>query len=130
MLRERIIKMQNDIRFKIDCMNQGGCVHFAYYFSKRLRELGIDHKIAFGCYDKIDLTYNYYIPSAHLMVYIPEIGFIDGINTSNSINYPRRRVVSMSLTKLDYFRSELEWNSCYETKQNSKLEKIINKFIK
>ena len=131
-MEEKINKLQKEILKKIKCINQGGCIHFAYYFSKRLRELGIKHSIVFQHDTYFTLTYKNYIPSHHVVVYIEGIGYIDGESTMQSfedgmsvVRFSER----ISLTKLDYFRNKFEWNFIYDKSQNRKVEKLINKYI-
>lgn len=131
-MEDKINKLQKEISKEIKFINQGGCIHFAYYFSKRLRELGIKHSIVFQHDTYFTLTYKNYIPSQHVVVYIEGIGYIDGESTMQSfedgmsvVRFSER----ISLTKLDYFRNEFAWNSLYDKSQNRKVEKLINKYI-
>ena len=131
-MEDKINKLQKEISKEIKCINQGGCIHFAYYFSKRLRELGIKHSIVFQHDTYFTLTYKNYIPSRHVVVYIEGIGYIDGESTMQSfedgmsvVRFSER----ISLTKLDYFRNKFEWNFMYDESQNREVEKLINKYI-
>ena len=131
-MEDKINKLQKEISKEIKFINQGGCIHFAYYFSKRLRELGIKHSIVFQHDTYFTLTYKNYIPSQHVVVYIEGIGYIDGESTMQSfedgmsvVRFSER----ISLTKLDYFRNKFEWNFIYDKSQNRKVEKLINKYI-
>ena len=131
-MEDKIKKLQKKICEEISCINQGGCIHFAYYFSKRLRELGIKHSIVFQHDTYFTLTYKNYIPSRHVTVYIEGIGHIDGESIMQSFEAGISVVRSserISLTKLNYFRNELEWNFMYDTSQNYKVKKLINKYI-
>ena len=131
-MEDKINKLQKEISKEIKFINQGGCIHFAYYFSKRLRELGIKHSIVFQHDTYFTLTYKNYIPSQHVVVYIEGIGYIDGESTMQSfedgmsvVRFSER----ISLTKLDYFRNKFKWNFLYDKSQNRKVEKLINKYI-
>ena len=130
-MKDKIAKLQKEIRNKISRINHGGCIHFAYYFSKRLRELGIEHKVVFNNHSPIDLRYDWFDPCYHVCVYVDGIGYIDGLETGSipwgPTDYIRR--ANVSLKKLDYFRKELEWNDLYDTRQNKTVEKLIKKFI-
>lgn len=131
-MKDKINKLQKKISEKIECINYGGCIHFAYYFSKRLRELGIEHSVAFRHTIQFDLTYARYIPSEHVAIYIEGIGYIDGESTVQDFkedHYIVKVSKSISLKKLDYFRNEYEWNYLYDTEQNHKVGQLINKYI-
>ena len=131
-MKDKIKKLQREIFQEISCINQGGCIHFAYYFSKRLRELGIEHSVAFRQTTQFDLTYAGYAPSQHVAIYIEGIGYIDGVSTIQDFKedyYIVRVSKSVSLKKLNYFRNEYEWNDLYDTEQNHKVEQLINKHI-
>ena len=131
-MKDKINKLQKKISEEIEFINCGGCIHFAYYFSKRLRELGIEHSVAFRDITQFDLTYARYTPSQHVAIYIEGIGYIDGISTVQDFkqNYYIVKVTkSISLKKLDYFRNEYEWNYLYDTEQNHKVGQLINKYI-
>ena len=73
-LEEKIHNLQDKISEEICLINCGGCIHFAYYFSRRLKELNIEHKIAFMDDYNIRLEYKNFEPVRHVMVYIPNIG--------------------------------------------------------
>ena len=107
-LETNIESLQDKISRSIRDINEGGCIHFAYYFSKRLAELKIFHKILFVDIDPIDLTYNGFVPVNHVLVWIPEIGYVDGVVTHSSlesvIGFNHYRHLKPGLTKLDNFR--------------------------
>lgn len=130
---EIISNMQIDIKKSIKNINYGGCIQFAYYFSKALKKLGIQYRIVFLDYFTIpELTYDNFTPVHHVMVYIPEIGYIDGEETSikaKEFSSQFYRSALMSSKKLDYFRTNFRWSRKYDLTQNSKLEKIISKHI-
>lgn len=132
-MKDKIKKLQKKIFKEISYINNGGCIHFAYYFSKRLRELGIEHSVAFRHTTQFDLTYARYDPSQHVAIYIEGIGYIDGESTVQDFKedcYIVKVSKSISLKKLNYFRNEYEWNDWYDTEQNHKVEQLINKYIK
>lgn len=132
-MKNKINKLQKKISEKIEFINNGGCIHFAYYFSKRLRELGIEHSVAFRHITQFDLTYARYVPSEHVAIYIEGIGYIDGESTVQDFkeNYYIVKVSKrISLKKLDYFRNGHGWNDLYNTEQNHKVGQLINKYIR
>lgn len=129
--------MQKDIKKSIALLNNGGCIHFAYYFSMALKKANIEHKIWLSNEDPIDIRYDYFNPVAHVMVFIPEIGYIDGYNLySTKKSYSSlwsgekySNHFKLSSVKLDKLRNNYIWNYCYQKTQNSKLEKIIQKHV-
>ena len=132
-LPEQVSRLQKEIRKSIDALNSGGCINFAYYFSKKLRELNIDHKVVFTDYDKINFTYKKFAAVSHVLIYVDNIGWIDGeetyTNTSFKKNYVRQ-LKKIPLVKLNNLRSyKYGWNNWYEKSQDTKLEKLINKHI-
>lgn len=129
-LQSQIKKVQDGIYSKVYNINQGGCIHFAYYLSKRLNKLKIPHKVFFGNYSRIDLRYEYFESVSHVMIYIDGIGYIDGTDilvTSPYHSY--KRCVKVSEKKLNTMRNYYEWNNWYDLKQNSTVSKLINKYI-
>lgn len=129
---DKLRAMQEDIMHDIYAINSGGCVHFAYYFSKKLREHNISHKIFLtNVWNKINTTYETLESISHVSVYIPEIGYVDGEDTFSCLNARKyRKHTYMSLKKLDYYRYACEWNPDYNVRQNAKLEKIIDRHFK
>lgn len=130
----QIFNLQKDIEKHIDCINEGGCVHFAYYFSKKLSLLKIINHIVF--LDKnhpIKISYRDFEAFNHAMVFIPDIGYIDGRKTAEDIKdlgyiYKRSKI---SLVKLDNFRNMRGmWSSDYDVKQNYLLQKLIDEHIR
>jgi hypothetical protein len=130
-LEKQIKKLQKQITKQISDINHGGCIHFAYYFSKKLRELKIDHKVVLLDYDHIDVRYDHFGPVAHLMIYIEGVGYIDGEETFVSLRrrYSYFKHTNLSIKKLDKFRNEHQWNMSYDTDQNNKVEALIQKNI-
>lgn len=131
----KIKELQKVINSKIEGLNNGGCIHFAYYFSKRLTELKIPHKIFFTDNAKpIDLRLKQFQAVWHVMIYIKDIGYIDGYKIINRklIGFERCRFYkhsNPSNNKLDTFRNNGEWNYRYDKSQNTKLSSIINNII-
>ena len=126
-LLEKIKNLQSDICNQIDSINCGGCIHFAYYLSKQLTALKVEHTILFVNYSPIYLMYSKFNPVSHVAVYVPEIGYIDGEEIFTNIRHPYKAVRKVSLKKLDHFRNNFEWNSWYDTDQNFRLEHLIQK---
>lgn len=130
-LEQSIRELQRQVRNEIEYINSGGCIHFAYYFSKKLTKLGVDHKIYFTDYEPIYLNYDNYQASSHVMVYIPKIGYIDGYELHKTRKTIGREYYSVrtkiSTKKLDNFRNCYCWNPTYDTDQNKKLESLIEK---
>jgi len=133
-LIENIINMNDKITKSIKRVNNGGCIHYAYYVSKKLTELQIEHKIVFVNRTPVSLTYSDFFAVVHVLVYIPTIGYID----SDGIYVRRGQITGgyrycksfkVSLTKLNRLRSEYIWNPRYKTVQNEKLEKLVNKHL-
>lgn len=131
LLVDKISTLQSKISKSIYGINFGGCIHFAYYFSKRLKELNIDHKIVFTDYVPINLSYDQFTSVSHVAVYIKNIGYIDGEDIHEDTSFKKQyiRHVKVSTKKLDAFRNGYEWNDEYDIFQNSRLEILINKYI-
>lgn len=135
--KEVIFEMQAQIRRSIRCLNNGGCIHFAYYFSAALKTANVPHTIVLTNEDPIDLRYQHFQSVSHVMVHIPEIGYLDGYDyyptersyfgTWDIERY--RRHVKLSNKKLNNFRNNYTWNPSYSRAQNVQLEKIIRKYI-
>jgi len=136
--RELIETMQVNIKKSIRCLNNGGCIHFAYYFSKALKSANIPYKILLSNGDPIDIRYDFFDPVSHVLVQILGVGYIDGYDF-----YPEKgdycdqfeeerygRHYTMSLIKLNKLRSNYSWNQLYHTSQNTQLEEIINRHVK
>lgn len=122
-----IQSLQRKISKKIHCLNSGGCVHFAYYFSKKLRDLEIEHKIVYLDDQEISLVKSEFEPVNHVCIYIPHVGYIDGYKTLKKIPaHLKYKKFSVDTTKVNYFRLSYSWNSSYELRQNDLLEEIIN----
>lgn len=127
--------LQKIIRSKIEFLNDGGCIHFAYFFSKRLTELEIPHKI-FATSHWVKLSYNVknFLPPTHIMIYIDGIGYIDGYETVlredfKSIKLKYHIHGKLSIKKLNIFRHINGWNKMYHKTQNPLLSKLINRYV-
>jgi len=138
MITEETIKeMQSKIRTSIRHLNAGGCIHFAYFFSKALKSQGIGHSIFLCNQEPIDISYDYFESVSHVLVHIPKIGYIDGYDLySTKKSYLNRyddevyhRHYKFSDRKLDKFRNNYRWNPAYSKRQNTKLDKIIKQYI-
>lgn len=136
--RELIETMQVNISKSINYLNNGGCIHFAYYFSKALKSAGIPYKILLTNEEPIDIRYDYFDPVSHVMVQIPGIGYIDGYDFyPEKDNYSDQwmeerysRHFLLSPIKMNKLRLNYTWNQAYRLSQNDKLEKIINRHVK
>lgn len=129
-LKEKIENMQKELNEKIHHLNSGGCIHFAFYFSKQLEELNIPHKIFFGDRDRINITKDYFDTVNHVMVYISKLGYVDGYTT---IKYAKLEYRKTKLMKIDLSPKEIrfhwDWSPLYDTTQNILLQSIIKKHI-
>jgi hypothetical protein len=134
---ELVYKMQVDIRKSIHSLNNGGCIHFAYYFSKALKSVNIPHRILLTNQEPIDIRYDYFEPVSHVLVYIPGIGYIDGYELfPTQVSYfdqwsneRYQRHFNLTNKKLNNLRNDYQWNRNYSISQNRRLEKIIQKHI-
>ena len=129
-LIDKIKRIQEDIDDQIECINLGGCIHFAYYLSNQLTKLKIQHSILFMDYRPIDLRYGNFASVSHVAVYVPLIGYIDGEDIFHNIDKPYKRVQKVSLRKLNNFRNNTTWNDSYDTTQNGILLRLIEKHLK
>lgn len=128
MLRSIIKSMQRELRQAIPNLNFGGCIHFAYYFTKALKKAGIDYKVYGFHHSPIGKTYETFGSIAHVTVWIENIGFVDGHETDGHyIDYDYKNHIK--LKNLNRLRYEYEWNPSYDLEDNEVLEKIINKYI-
>lgn len=130
-LEDQIFNMQQKLRCKVYELNNGGCIHFAYYFSEALKKLNIPYKVYLThAWGKIGNTYATFRAVSHVMVYVEGIGYIGGHDTIEKedvkINY---RYCVRTKLNLDNLRNNYEWNSMYNLQNNIKLEKIINTYI-
>lgn len=133
-LKAVITNIQKTLRNN-EMLNSGGCVHFAYYLSKKLQELNIKHSLHCFMYtyeDSLDILDS---GCRHIVVNIPEVGIIDGHNTfqtmdnfgyfmSKVIDFPK----SINLNKLR--NTKYLWNSTYSVKYNQIISRVINSNFK
>lgn len=127
MLVDEISKLQAVLNKEVPDLNCGGCIHFAYYMSKRLKELNIEHSVFLFDYIPVYNSYKHFKTVTHVGVYIPGIEGFDGHKFrpfKKMFDY--RRKVTLNLDKL---RNDYEWNYEYDTSQNQKLEQFINTYI-
>lgn len=111
-------------------LNCGGCVHFAYYLTKKLKELDIKSEVVLcDNYPLGTADYKHLHPVNHVMVYIEDFGYVDGHNIYSSTRHRYRRKYKFSLKKLDYYRNMNGWNEDYDTTDNRKIEYFINKHL-
>lgn len=133
-LRVKIYKLQNDVGNKVNNLNQGGCIHFAYYFKKALAEHNIPSKVVL-CDDNVsnfDSRIKKLDSFSHIMIYVKGIGYIDGYKT-----IPNRKVIKTlykyvritDKVNLDILRNRNIWNHTYKKSNNTKLEKLITLYI-
>lgn len=124
-------------------LNNGGCVHFAYFFSKRLRQLKIKHNIVvFDSSERISLKrkkLQEWISTKestklccnHVVVKIGDF-YIDGyysfiFGERHWFNY---NFGSITFKELELIRKHGSWNSMYKKRQNLFLHNIIKHTIK
>ena len=129
---------------KIPYLNNGGCVHFAYYLSNELSRYGYDYKI-YGFFDQTFDTTEKYIEifnfegASHIVLYIKDIGYFDGkiILEDPYKFYPHPKMYSISeLPKERIDLNEIRnrkrlWNSDYEkSKYNRKIHNTVKSVFK
>ena len=129
-LRSKIKSMQEEIRKNIYSLNCGGCIHFAFYFSKRLEELNIPHKIFLGNKNSTKIDVSNFEPVNHVMVYVHKLGYIDGYKTVRfaKLSFRRHVLTNINLNRRS-IRNHPNWNSDYDVSQNRLLNTIIKKHI-
>lgn len=127
MIRKQVELMQSEIKEKIPSLNCGGCIHFAYYFTERLKELKIPYKVYSFNNWATGKTYSTFKSVHHITVYIDRIGFVDGYKTVQHKN--KRYKCHIRLKDLNRLRWRSDWNHEYNVNCNQLLEKIINKYI-
>lgn len=128
-LKKIVKNIQEKLKQKVDSLNSGGCIHFAYYFSDVLTVLGIDHKVYY--FNKswdgpVSRSYRDFEAVSHVMVYIDDIGYIDGYKTL-SLKEVKNVYSYKSTHKFDLhrLRSKYPWNYTYNKRQNSKVKNVI-----
>ena len=127
MTKKQIKEMQKHISFNV---NNGGCIHFAYFFSNALTKLNVEHSIIFtNSWEELTE------PKActHVGVYIKNIGVID----SKDIDSYAKFISNQSYLKenpdeinFNKIRNSRDWNKSYNRYKNASLNFIIKKYIK
>ena len=136
----------SDIQKEIDnpSINCGGCVHFAYFLSKKLKHFGYKHNIvAINTFNffidfKEEKQYllNYKGGCSHLVVHIPKIGYVDAELTVKNVKSLCRKDISFHTFMLpesfdlNKLRHKNIWNNSYDRQYNRKLNQIISKHFK
>lgn len=129
-LGEKIKNLQLEIQFRIDHINEGGCIHFAYFLSKKLKELKISHKIIYLNSSPLEKPRS----CAHVVVYIPNIGYVDGrktIKTKAELTSSRSYKCYHDFSEYEHNHVRLtgNWNWSYWKRQNKLLSYLIKKHI-
>lgn len=129
-LVEKISKLQKFNKRNICDLNQGGCIQFAYYFSKELKKLKVNHEVVLLDYSTIKKYYfEAFISVNHVLVYIPTIGYVDGINTYSEEYLFKKYDLSPIPDKfpLNKYRLKANWNTDYNKR---KFNPILKKQLK
>jgi hypothetical protein len=127
MLKDQIQNLHKIIAGEIRNISYGGCIHFAYYCSKRFKELNIPHSVYLFDYVPVYNNYKHFESVTHVGIYTPETGGFDGLNFKDFKKiYDYKRKVTLNLDKL---RNDYEWCHIYDTSQNERLEQLINTYI-
>lgn len=125
-LHIQILNLQKELNSRITNINKGGCIHFAYFLSKRLNELNISNKVYFLNVKQHHIVYPEQ-SADHVMVKVDKIGLIDGTSILKSFsNYKRRRQFK------EDWRIVLKnpnWSKVYKKTQNQLLNNIIKKHL-
>ena len=136
-LKSSIKAMQKELEIKIPYLNHGGCIWFAYYFEKALKRLNIPYKIYAYHHSEIGKTYSDFHGVGHIVTYVNGIGLVDGYaiwsNLSFCDGYTNKEFQyrnKLRLKNLYRLATGPGWNHTYDTEYNSKLETIINTYIK
>lgn len=149
-LNTQIVELHKKIK-DISFINFGGCAHFAYFLSKRLKDLNIEHDIvAFDADESIkEKCANLSVrikdgigdmACSHVMIAIGEF-YIDGsdiIKKGNSTwfsyNYDKKKFNynydKISFNKLRLMRQHGNWSDHYDKLQNRKLHNYIKQTVK
>lgn len=131
--------MQKELEKTIPYLNHGGCIWFAYYFEKALKRLNIPYKIYAYHHEPIGTTYDSFDGVAHVVVYVENIGLVDGhIMWSNLTFYSNGESIKrysykskLRFKNIHKLATGRGWNRTYRKDiYNSKLETIINTYIK
>ena len=139
----RQIDILNTKLSAIPYLGNGGCVHFAYYFSERLSALGIKHEII-GFDRGLKVSYKsrmidrwvrdkkcFKLAFNHVMVKVEDY-YVDGYikvkhGDCRFFAYDNGRI---SFHKLELIREHGAWNDWYNTGNNKLMNKIIKEVIK
>lgn len=140
----KLLLIISDIQNEINnpAINCGGCVHFAYFLSKKLKRFGYKYDIVAinidNCFidleEEKEYLLNYQGGCSHLVVHIPKIGYIDAERTARSLksfyNFYTDTFKLPESFDLNKLRSKDIWNDEYDRKYNKDLNKIISKHFK
>lgn len=137
-LKSSIKAMQKELEIKIPYLNHGGCIWFAYYFEKALKRLNIPYKIYAYHHETIGTTYSSFDGVGHIVTYVDGIGLVDGHEFWSNLTFGKRGYTykrfqyknKLRLKDLHKLATGGGWNHTYDTEYNSKLETIINTYIK
>ena len=122
--------MHYEMESKVPYLNNGGCVHFANFFSKKLTELGIEHSIIYFNYERVGRTYFTFSPVAHVAVKIKNVGVVDGFRTRSQSDFKKRYGnAQIRDFDLDLISKYCGWNPSYSLSYNKKVKSIINKYF-
>ena len=123
-LSKRIENIQRNLYLNVPNLNSGGCIQFAYFFSKKLESLGVPHRVYYMD-DYTELTLAERETCAHVVVYIHNIGYIDGYETFKNFKDSHFRYKAVR-TDIDKTRKSKRWNTFYNKKKyNSVVKKTI-----
>lgn len=132
-LKRSFKKLNKDIKKHTNSINRGGCVHFAYFLSKKLRSLKIEHSIVFGSWEPIPGV-KHLNTVTHIMVHIEGIGYIDGTDIFKKVSskYKYVKIVkaaTLPLKKFERYCWIYGWNPQYNTDQNVLVANFIDTYI-
>lgn len=157
-LYSRLYSLTNACRKEIKKLNYGGCGVFAYYLSRQLTELQIEHQIIILSYFKItrkqQALINYHkvtdaaikacndISFSHIMIRIKN-KYYDGYTFKatkehNKVFYWASPTAQNQITFRTTISQEIlkhclttaQWSSEYSTNQTRKLSRLITKHLK
>lgn len=149
----KLIGLQDEIRSKINYLNHGGCGTFSKMFYEEVIKFYPKEKVRIVALDKDEpITYKksimkYYlndvgiyplydinsITPSHLMIEIDKSLLIDGYGVlekkKGKYNSGAKYKGYLTLDELSFCLEYGSWNDMYDTKQNKKLQKIIQKYF-
>ena len=121
--------------FKYNDINCGGCIHFAYYLSEKLKSLNIEHEVV-GLFSHGDSMEDLFFGGCtHVVVYVPRLGYID----SKTVRTEIRSYSFLSVRKITFPKdldlnalrnSRNAWNTVYNLGYNSTISRVINSHFK